>query len=411
MSMEELVLKMLFCLAAALLIGFLFGWLITRASSKGRYTAEIDEINNEIIDKNVEVDNLSRELSNHQELKKNLLSDLEIKDTELSGLHDVVGRQKNDLLAVKSDLDLKDKKVQELEKVIPSFESKVATLEDAYSAKNSKVAELEEAYHTKSSKVAELEEAYHVKTSKITELEEDYSNLRSEIGSLQLEQDKKHEEIQKLINDKNSYAVKVKELEDVVNQKNIASLELDQKVKEIDVYARENTQLKDNLNHLNSKLDSFQSELNEKDRKLNEVQNQLQERETKLSSYQNELQDKNIDQNALSDLNIKNSRLEDEIRAAKEEAQSYKNLLAKSESRVQELHTSVKSAPTFNHEPTQTQTTLTSKPHLNADLESDEGGFSFIKLAKDTISKLTDSGEDIIKRGDDAIDHYKNKKS
>jgi chromosome segregation ATPase len=382
MSMEELVLKMLFCLVAALLIGFLFGWLITRASAKGRYQEEIDEINNELIDKNVEIDNLARELSNHQELKKNLLADLEIKETELSGLHDVVGRQKNDLLAVKSDLDLKAKKVQELEKVIPSFESKVATLEDAYNAKN----------------------------SKIVELEADYNNLRSEIGSLQIEQDKKDEEIQKLINEKNSYEAKVKELEKIVNQKNIASLELDQKVKEIDQYARENSKLKDNLNELNSKLESFQSELHEKDRKLSEVQNQLQERDSKLSNYQSELKNNNIDQNALSDLNDKYSRLQEEIRAAREEAESYKRSLAQSESRVQELQTSLKNSSTVNYEPTY-QATPTPKPHINADLESDEGGFSFIKLAKDTISKLTDSGEDIIKKGDDAIDNYKNKKS
>jgi len=246
--MEEIILKMLGCLVAALTLGFIFGWLIKRAFDKENYEPKIEA--------------LEASLSNN----KTLLEDAEKESTLI----------KEQFLTTKDALEISNTKVSSLQ---TTLENKELDLASAITRKTSLEAELNKTTVNMQSQVEEtarVKEHHALLKNEMTKLEQDKGHMQQELAKLsQLLSDTKDSEAS-LKETNSAHENKLQELKQVLNEKNAAAMELNTKIKEID-------RLNLKTSALTTELESAKSELNKAEETTLKYKNALNDIEKRIT--------------------------------------------------------------------------------------------------------------------------------
>jgi len=373
--MEELILKMAACLLAALALGFVLGWLIKRAFANEKFGTQIEGLEIDLAQQKEQL--LEREKET-EHVKQQFLSNQEV-------------------------LHATSLKMGSLEENVAAYEDKITTLHHTIQEKEN-ILENKEKEHAKINQrlteiTPQLEEKKKEAMSHLEELarvKEHHTLLKDEVSKLKSEQTLKHQEFDsfkrqiedfkasesKLLEEQHAKEQKISQLQSSINEKNIASIELNNKVKEIDVLNQKTSELKDKLRDTEQVL---QKTVLESDA-LNHQTSQLKD---KLRSTEEILQ-----KTAQENTHYKKSVQELETTINKQEADI---------SKIQK-HTSHSTAASPAY-------TAATKSIVTPSVEMKNEGFDFMRFAKKTLKKMTETSDEIIAKGDKALKDYKHKDS
>lgn len=430
--MQELIIKMVFCLLVALALGFIFGWLIKRAFSNEKY--------------GVIVEDLETNLTHNKAALK--------KSEEESQLI------KEQFVTSKEELDVSTLKVTQLEEHLSNYQTKVTKLEDDVKGKESHVQEVLQVsnlLHTQlddgKKELDLLTKKSHNQQEKMSRIREHHTLLQNQVDTLTQDKEIKEQGLgklsimigdyktneQKLLDETKAQAGKLTELETTLNERNIAALELGHKVKEIDKLHIMITDYKSNEEKFlhekkaqEGKLTELHATLNEKNIATLELGNKVKEIDKlhiMITDYKaNEekfLDEKKAQESKLTELHAKTETLgtqlssaQKDFKSAKETSLRYKNSLADFEKKVTQQKSvtpqevahvidDVKGEGFFDKLEHATKENTSEKPHT---IKQNSEGFNFVKFAKKTLDKITTAGDDINTQADKVIQEYKDRK-
>lgn len=64
--MTELIIEMIACLVAAIILGFIFGWLLSKTTTKKRHLSEVEILNNRLLERNQTLEESQKAYRNEQ---------------------------------------------------------------------------------------------------------------------------------------------------------------------------------------------------------------------------------------------------------------------------------------------------------------------------------------------------------
>ena len=96
--MSELMMKMAFWLLLATLLGFLIGWLYSKAKQKEKYVVEIDMLNSILQERNQMLEKLEKKFRNQKKMISKLTSDYEKSE-------EILAEKTGELIQMKLNLD------------------------------------------------------------------------------------------------------------------------------------------------------------------------------------------------------------------------------------------------------------------------------------------------------------------
>ncbi len=337
--MEELIVKMIGCLLAALALGFLFGWFIKRAFAKETYEPKIEELE-QTLAHNTEIIHETQQES--QQIKHQFLTtrdNLEEANTKTAQLQEQLSGYQDQLKTTQKNLEVKEQEVEEKFTEISHLHTELEK------SKNS-LQELDR-----------VKEHHSILKAEITKLQQKQNEKELEVAQLSQLLSQHADKEAALLEEKNGYQAKLTELESLLHTKNMAALELENKAKEID-----------SLNIKNS-------ELNEK----------LQQSQIQSTANDHNLAKLDKKQKEIDTLTQENSRLQSYLKQAET---AYTELEHKAQQSLQSAKERMQD---------------TSLHHISAKKRN----FDFMTFAKTTLRKITETGEEVTQKADQAIDAYK----
>ena len=382
-----IITKMVVCLLVAIALGFLFGWLIKRAFANEKYKPMIEDLEITLAQ--------SKEALKKSEDESELI--------------------KEQFLTTQNELETSSQKVTKLQDDIVGKESHIKEIQQVSNLLHTKLDNNNKELETVTKKSHNQEEEMH-------RVKEHHTLLQEQVSNLTQEQSAKHQELDnlsimiddyktnetKLLDEKKAQEGKVTELQATLNEKNIAALELNNKVKEIDNlhimisdYKANETKLLDEKKAQEGKVTELQATLNEKNIAALELDNKIKE---------------------IDILNQKNSELSENLKQAQESTQKYKNSLKDFGKRVaenksvtpQEVGHTIKNDTDegfFDKLEHSVKENISDKLNTSTStLKSKNDNFNFMKFAKKTLGKITETGDDINAKADKVIQEYKDRK-
>ena len=143
--MTELIVKMTFWLLLAIILGFIFGWILSRIRKNEKYEMEVDSLNSMLYERNESIDKLTHDYEKSTEMlseKTNLLSEVE-KSLEKSKNNQNSKQKHPDIKELIQEIELLKKIDEDRKLELDEFEKVVIKAEDTLEAHNDIVQKLE----------------------------------------------------------------------------------------------------------------------------------------------------------------------------------------------------------------------------------------------------------------------------
>ena len=366
--MEEIVIKMAACLLIALMLGFLFGWLIKAILAKEKYGAKIDDLTFDLKENR---ESLVAAYKEEKEIKATLLDsqnslytgklksaiighNLKSVETELSSVIEGIttlasekellmkdfdqekekhallqdkydklalnsSLQKEEIEAFKEDINKKEQAQKQLTQEIEKEREKHTLLKTEYEAltadnalKNSEVETFKENISKKEQELIEIKTQLEDKEKVLEKEQEAHAFLKTSHEKLTHDYSVKSQEAESLKNDISTF-------KEDINKKEQAQKQLTQ---EIEKEREKHTLLKTEYEALtadnalkNSEVETFKENISKKEQELIEIKTQLEDKEKVLEK----------EQEAHAFLKTSHEKLTHDYSVKSQEAESLKN--------------------------------------------------------------------------------------
>jgi len=143
--MTELIVKMTFWLLLAIILGFIFGWILSRIKKNEKYEMEVESLNSMLYERNETIDKLTHDYEKSTEMlseKTTLLSEVE-KSLEKSKNSQNSNQEYADIKSLMQEIELLKKIDNDRKLELDEFEKVVMKAEDALESHNDIVQKLE----------------------------------------------------------------------------------------------------------------------------------------------------------------------------------------------------------------------------------------------------------------------------
>jgi chromosome segregation ATPase len=346
--MEELILKMAACLLAALALGFVLGWLIKRAFANEKFGTQIEELEMRLAKQKEQLAESQKESAH---IKQQFLSNQEILDTtnlKMNTMQEDIVDYKEKITELKQMIKERELLLSKREKESEQIQQRFAEIAPQLEKKNQEIMSHQE-------ELTRVKEHHNLLKDEVNNLKNEHELKSQEFANLnrQIEELKANEKI--LLEDQYAKEQKIQQLQSSINEKNIASIELNNKVKEIDALNQKSALLKD-------KLDKTELTLQDTKQQLQKIVQESEQYKQKIHTLKATLHEQS---EAIS-------KAEKEVIGRVHNNEAYDS----------------KSTP---------------------ETEVKDDGFDFMGFAKKTLKKITETSDEIIAKGDKAIQEHKNK--
>ncbi len=275
--MQELIIKMVFCLLVALALGFIFGWLIKRAFSNEKYRPIIEDLEGTLAESNYALKKSEDESNLIKEQFVTSKEDLDVTTLKVTELEEHLGNYQTKVIKLEGDVKGKESHIQEVLQVSNLLHTQ---LDDG----KKELDLLTKKSHNQQEKMDRIREHHTLLQNQVDKLTQDKEIKEQELGKLSIMIGDYKTNEQKLLDETKAQEGKLTELKTTLNERNIAALELGHKVKEIDKlhimitdYKSNEEKFLDEKKAQAGKLTELHATLNEKNIATLELGNKVKE--------------------------------------------------------------------------------------------------------------------------------------
>jgi len=192
--MTELIMNMLICLLGALLLGFIFGYLIAKAFGKKRHAKEVEELNTVIEKKDKERNYLIDDIHTMKKDSDSHLANLTHKDKLVEDLHMIVEEKDTEINTinekfskVQEELKLRSSKLNEAEEEIENLNFMIKKKNEDTNFLEEKLLKEKKNASANLQKLNEVESEIEKHKSQVTELKSHVDGFKDKVTKMSSE--------------------------------------------------------------------------------------------------------------------------------------------------------------------------------------------------------------------------------